>query len=118
MKGSGEYPYLIRYDPETKRVDFIGDLALEGPKEYKPIKDLLNGIVNAEPEPEEVTLNLRELGFSNSSGIHMLSKFVMKIRKKKGMQLVVQGSEEIAWQAKSLINLKKLLPDRLTLELE
>lgn len=118
IQGSGDYNYIIQYDPSTKRVDFVGDLALEGPSEYKPIKDLLNEIVNTEPPPEEMILNLRELEFSNSSGIHMLSKFVMGLRKKKDIRLIVHGSEDIAWQAKSLINLKKLLPDRLTLELE
>lgn len=57
-----------------------------------------------------MTLDLRELAFLNSSGISMLSKFVLSVRKKKGVQLVVLGSNDMPWQGKSLKNLEKLLP--------
>jgi hypothetical protein len=40
----------------------------------------------------------------------MLSKFVIGFRKRKNVQLVVIGSKNIPWQAKSLKNLEKLLP--------
>jgi len=33
--------------------------------------------------PPKITLNLRQLEFLNSSGISMLSKFVIKVRQKK-----------------------------------
>ncbi len=107
--------YTVQYDPESSTVDFIGLLSLGGPKEYAPITDLLNKI--ADSKPEQMTLNLRKLEFLNSSGISMLSKFVLGLRKKKGIQLVVLGSNEIPWQGKSLKNLQKFLPS-LKLEIE
>jgi hypothetical protein len=60
---------------------------------------------------------LRNLVFVNSSGISMLSKFVLSMRKKTGVQLVVLGSNDMPWQGKSLKNLEKLLPG-LKLEIE
>jgi hypothetical protein len=71
----------------------------------------------AETEPDTMTLDLRNLAFVNSSGISMLSKFVLSMRKKKGVQLVVLGSNDMPWQGKSLKNLEKLLPG-LKLEIE
>jgi hypothetical protein len=46
-----------------------------------------------------------------------LSKFVLSMRKKTGVQLVVLGSHDMPWQGKSLKNLEKLLPG-LKLEIE
>lgn len=57
-----------------------------------------------------MSINLKDLGFLNSSGISMLSKFVLSLRKKKGIQLIVLGSNDMPWQGKSLKNLEKLLP--------
>ena len=107
--------YTVQYDPESNTVDFTGLLSLGGPKEYAPITDLLNKIAAA--EPEQITLNLRKLEFLNSSGISMLSKFVLGLRKKKGVQLIILGSNEMPWQGKSLKNLQKFLPS-LKLEIE
>ena len=107
--------YKVQYDLESSTVDFIGLLSLAGTKEYAPIAELLNKI--AASKPDQMTLNLRKLEFLNSSGISMLSKFVLGLRKKKGIQLVVLGSNEIPWQGKSLKNLQKFLPS-LKLEIE
>ena len=110
-----ENDYSIYYDPETMIINFQGDLSLEGAKEYKPIAELLeSATIN---KPPEITLNLQELVFLNSSGISMLSKFVLSLRKKKGTELIVLGSKEMPWQGKSLKNFKKLLPG-LRLEIE
>lgn len=107
--------YTVQYDSEQVRVDFQGEMALGGPAEYQPITDLLNDI--ADSAPAQMTLNLRELEFLNSSGISMLSKFVLSLRKKQDIDLVVLGSSDMPWQSKSLQNLKKLLPT-LTLEVD
>jgi hypothetical protein len=101
--------YIIQYDSETTTVNFNGELSLGGPAEYEPITNLLSEVAE--------TVNLRELGFLNSSGISMLSKFVLGFRKKKGTQLIVLGSNNMPWQGKSLKNLEKLLPG-LKLEIE
>lgn len=107
--------YSIKYDRESVTVSFIGELSLGGPAEYAPIVELLDSVAN--PEPPVITLNLKKLDFVNSSGISMLSKFVISVRKKKTIQLLVLGSNDVPWQQKSLKNLEKLLPT-LKLELE
>ncbi|AFZ12722.1 hypothetical protein Cri9333_1838 [Crinalium epipsammum PCC 9333] len=107
--------YIVEFDPDSFSVNFQGELSLGGPTDYAPITNLLNEV--AESEPETMTLDLRKLEFVNSSGISMLSKFVLSMRKKKGVQLVVLGSNDMPWQGKSLKNLEKLLPG-LKLEIE
>lgn len=106
--------YKIEYIPETTTCNFEGSLRLGGPKEYQPIADLLDSIL-AE-SPEMITLNLQGLNFLNSSGISMLSKFVIGVRKAKTVKVTVLGSNNLPWQGKSLKNLQKLLPS-LKLEL-
>ena len=111
IKGDG---YIIQYDADSVTAKFQGDLALRSAKEYAPIKNLLDEIVSGSPEALEI--DLRELTFLNSSGISMLSKFVLGLRKQNiETQLRVLGSNGIAWQRKSLKNLQKFLP---SLELE
>jgi hypothetical protein len=105
--------YSIQYDLESVTVYFKGELSLGGPADYAPIVQLLDEVAN--PEPSTITLNLKKLEFLNSSGISMLSKFVIAVRKKKTIQLLVVGSNDVPWQQKSLKNLEKLLP---TLKLE
>ena len=100
--------YNIWYDKTTETVNFLGSLRLSGMEEYAPIVDLLNDI--ADRQPPTITLNLRELQFLNSSGINVLSKFVIKVRQKGTIQMVVQGSNHIPWQGKSLKNLQRLMP--------
>ena len=107
--------YTVQYDPDSNTISFEGLLSLGGAKEYAPITDLLNRV--AADEPEQMTLDLRKLEFLNSSGISMLSKFVLGLRKKKGTQLIILGSNEMPWQGKSLKNLQKFLPS-LKLEIE
>ncbi|MEG4206708.1 hypothetical protein QUA20_22635 [Microcoleus sp. Pol7_A1] len=107
--------YNIQYDGESVTVIFQGELSLGGPAEYAPIVELLDEVAN--PEPPTITLNLKKLEFVNSSGISMLSKFVISVRKKKTIKLLVLGSNDVPWQQKSLRNLEKLLPT-LKLELE
>lgn len=100
--------YRICYDRETTTVSFSGSLRLSGPEEYQPITKLLGDIVDG--EAGKITLNLQQLDFLNSSGISMLSKFIIEVRKKAGAKMVVQGSQSVAWQAKSLKNLQRLMP--------
>ena len=107
--------YLVILNPELVRVTFKGELSLSGPKEYAPISELLNNL--AANEPPNMTIDLRKLAFLNSSGISMLSKFVISLRKKKKIQLIIVGSKEMPWQNKSLKNLQKFLPG-LKLEIE
>lgn len=100
--------YQVQYDAESTTVYFKGDITLGTPKEYAPIVKLLDEATDS--NPGTLTLNLKDLKFLNSSGISMLSKFVLGMKKKKGTQLVVLGSKKIPWQNKSLKNLERLLP--------
>ncbi|AFZ26171.1 hypothetical protein Cylst_4061 [Cylindrospermum stagnale PCC 7417] len=100
--------YTVQFEPDSTTINFEGELSLGGPNEYEPITNLLNEV--AATDPETMTINLIKLAFLNSSGISMLSKFVMSLRKKKGTQLIVLGSNDQPWQGKSLQNLVKLLP--------
>ncbi|HAZ49907.1 MAG TPA: hypothetical protein DDW76_37145 [Cyanobacteria bacterium UBA11369] len=100
--------YSIYYDKLTETAVFNGSLRLSGIEEYDPIVQLLNDL--AEQQPSTITLNLRQLEFLNSSGINVLSKFVIKVRQKGNIRMVVLGSHEIPWQGKSLKNLQRLMP--------
>jgi hypothetical protein len=100
--------YQIWYDAETQKLTCQGALRLGGPDEYAPIAQLLDEVVKQ--EPQNLELDLRKLAFLNSSGINTLSKFVIKVRQNSQIQLVIQGSNEIPWQTKSLPNLQRLLP--------
>ena len=105
--------YNILYDKNAQSVIFYGSLRLNGVAEYAPISELLNKVV--QQEPERIILNLKNLNFLNSSGISLLSKFVINVRKQQNIQMIVMGTKDIPWQGKSLKNLQRLMP-RLILE--
>ena len=100
--------YNVWYDATNQTIFLKGSLRLSGTEEYKSIVELLNSVVDR--EPSTITLNLEKLEFLNSSGINMLSKFVINVRKKKAIQMIVIGSRAIPWQGKSLKNLQRLMP--------
>lgn len=97
--------YRVWYDPNEVTVYFEGILRLGGPQEYQPIENLLDKVL--ESNPNKITLDLRALNFLNSSGINVLYKFAIATRKKGELQLGVRGSKNVPWQGKSLPNLKK-----------
>jgi hypothetical protein len=99
--------YKICFDAAAHVVEFHGTLRLNGMAEYAPIFDLLSQ-ASANPS-EPLTLDLRKLEFLNSSGIAMLSKFVIGVRNGE-VKLNVIASSAIPWQGKSLTNLKRLMP--------
>lgn len=100
--------YSVWYDPQQTTIVCQGSLRLSGMKEYQPIVDLLNSVT--EQHPEKIVLNLQKLEFLNSSGINVLSKFVIRIRQQKTIAMTVLGGNDIPWQGKSLKNLKRLMP--------
>jgi hypothetical protein len=105
--------YAVTFDPELNTIIFTGSLRLNGMDEYSPILDLLDLAVAQ--NPNNLIFNLESLEFLNSSGINMLSKFVIKMRQKGEILILVKGSKTIPWQSKSLKNLQRLMP---TLEIE
>lgn len=105
--------YSIWYDPTTTTLHFQGLLRLPGIPDYEPIIQFLNDLTGQ--PPATITMNLIELKFLNSSGMSILSRFVIDVRKQKTTQLIVKGSQSISWQEKSLYNWQRLMP---TLKLE
>ncbi len=100
--------YSVFYDLDKTTIICQGSLRLNGLEEYAAILQLFSEAV--EREPAELTLDLQNLKFLNSSGISMLSKFIIEVRKRKNIQIVAIGSKEIPWQSKSLKNLQRLMP--------
>jgi hypothetical protein len=99
--------YRVWLDEPTAVVRFEGSLRLNT-AEYEPIWGLLNACMDG--HAGAVTLDLKDLVFLNSSGINVIYKFAIALRKKGGVQLKVLGGKDVAWQAKSLPNLSKFLP--------
>lgn len=100
--------YSVQYDIEAQTVTCAGALRLAGMQDYAPIVQLLDQVI--EDHPLALKLNLQALEFLNSSGINVLSKFVLKVRGQKDIHLIVQGSTTIPWQERSLTNLQRLMP--------
>lgn len=105
--------YRVWYEPGEQTILCQGSLRLNGLPEYTPIIELLDAVVDG--APLTLTLNLQGLQFLNSSGINVLSKFVIKVRQQGNIKMVIRGSKSIPWQGKSLKNLQRLMP---TLRLE
>ena len=101
----------------TRHVDDItikGALRLNSMDEYQTIQDFL--IQVAAEQNEKICIDLSELQLLNSSGITMLSKFVIHCRKNT-IEVSMKWHSSIAWQGKSLKNLQRLLPSLQLIEI-
>jgi hypothetical protein len=107
--------YGVRHNTNDATVVFNGSFRLNGVDEYAPIVELLENAADA--NPTTLTLDLRGLEFLNSSGINVLSKYVIKLRQRGNLGLTIKGAKKVPWQSKSLLNLQRLMP-RLKLELD
>jgi hypothetical protein len=107
--------YRVEYEAASQTVMFSGSLRLSGMDEYAPIVALLDEV--ADQDGGAIALDLENLKFLNSSGINVLSKFVIKVRQNANTTMIVKGSKTIPWQSKSLKNLQRLMPN-LVLEWE
>jgi hypothetical protein len=100
--------YRVWYEETNKTVYFEGTLRLGTIAEYSPIIQLLSNIANS--SFNSINLNFRNLYSLNSSGISIISKFVVDIRDKPKSYVTIKGSNSIPWQPKTLKNLQRLMP--------
>jgi hypothetical protein len=94
---------------EGAEIHLEGTMRLAGSDAYAPIYAFMIDVLDR--APPSVTMNLSNLEYLNSSGINMIAKFTIEVRKREKMHLIIKGSDQIPWQRKSLRNLKKLLPE-------
>ncbi len=87
-------------------IHYEGTLRLSGTDAYQPILDLMQSVLAA--KPQTLVMDLTQLEFLNSSGINLLAKFTIELRKQPEIGMKVLGSTRIPWQSKSLPNLQKL----------
>jgi hypothetical protein len=104
---TGESFQIVLAD-DNATVFFKGALRLSGAEDYASILEVLKGVLVSSAMP--IVLDLQELEFLNSSGITMLSRFVIEARDHTGISLHFLGSEAIPWHARSFKNLQRLMP--------
>ena len=100
--------FRVWYEPDDLTVYFEGKMRL-APGGYRPIEELLNKVVDQ--EPARIRLHLYDLQFLNSSGLSMLFKFVVQVRKKGSIRLAVRASKTVLWHSKTLSNIERFFPD-------
>ena len=106
MQVTGEN-YQAEYDEQANTIFLRGNFRLNGLDEYRPVMDaLLEALAGSNP----LTVDVMRLDFLNSSGIAILSKFVIEARKNDATRLIFNANEDITWQSKSLKNLQRLMP--------
>lgn len=96
----------LTFDETQCSVKLQGSMRLPNLKEYEKVKTFLGEA--ASTCSTNLTLDMTGLEFLNSSGITIISMFVINSKKNGKPALRILGSNTISWQDKSLRNFKKL----------
>ena len=78
---------------EGTTIFYEGTMRLSGTEAYAPIQEMMDKMLEA--KPALIILDLRNLEFLNSSGINLLAKFTINVRKNPGTGLEVRGTTRI-----------------------
>jgi len=103
----GEH-FGIVYNSSSRAVNFTGRVRLRGLQEYTVVFELFDKVL--EINKNLITIDLQNLELLNSSGIDMLSKFIITARKKKTVDIKIIGASSKTWQARLLKNMQRLMP--------
>ncbi|EIJ44305.1 hypothetical protein BegalDRAFT_3495 [Beggiatoa alba B18LD] len=103
--------YMVVYQPEQANIIFSGSFMLNGTSAYEPILELMKTAAE-EQTINPLTIDIRQLQFINSSGINMMTKFVMYITEVKQLktEVILLITQTTTWQRKLSINLQRLMP--------
>ena len=102
-----ENEYQVTYDPQARRLTISGTIRLLN-KDYRDIRALFDQVLFLGPPTLEI--DLRSLRMLNSSGINALSRFVIELRSRGGIGVTFRGARGDAWQQKTLMMMRHLLP--------
>ncbi len=102
--------YTISYDIDLASLIFSGSFILNSSTEYDPILQLLKQTADNH-EPHKLVLDISGLKFMNSSGLNMVTKFIMYFNevKKYKLKLYIKIHKKVNWQEKLCSNMSKLL---------
>jgi hypothetical protein len=104
--------YYVSYDGNNATVSLQGAFLLNGALAYEPILRILQNAAD-EQTGGELTLDITGLSFLNSSGINMMTRFVMYISEANPLALALKfrGKKQVAWQERLVLNLQRLMPE-------
>ncbi|AMS39312.1 MULTISPECIES: slr1659 superfamily regulator [Aminobacter] len=91
---------------------FSGVMRLEN-KAASEITSLVRDVLNS--GPPVLTVHLSDLQFLNSQGRNILAKLVIEARNHPQVRMVIRGNSNIAWQQRTLPNLKRIYPSLMLL---
>jgi hypothetical protein len=78
-------------------------------EEGEPVTELLNQI--AETAPENVWLDFEQLQVMNSTGLSILTKFMIKMRDRQTTKVILRASDKHFWQRDLITGLQRFLPE-------
>ncbi len=106
MKIEGE-EYSIAYEDSVIKISGKLSLMLE---EYEKMEDFFEKVV--EPGPSELTLDIRDLEYLNSSGIKTICVgLILEAADIDGLKMKIIGSEHHTWQKETIPTFEDLIDD-------